>query len=60
MFVYLSQSGGRVELPSAVRVDGEPQDEEVRFVDADGTVVAVFLRADTAVFTETDMGPISP
>ena len=57
MFVYLSDSGGRVELPTAVDVQGEPNDEFVRFVDADGNIIAVFRRADTAIFSETDMGP---
>jgi hypothetical protein len=57
MFVYLSGSGGRVELPTAVDVLGEPDDELVRFVDVDGNIIAVFRRADTAIFSETDMGP---
>ena len=57
MFVYLSFSGGRVELPTAVRVEGEPDDEFVRIVDMSGDVVAVFRRADTAILTDTDMGP---
>lgn len=56
MFVYLSHSGGRVELPTAVRVDGRTEDEVVRFIDAQGITVAIFRRADATMFTNKDLG----
>ena len=61
MFVYLSFSGPRIELPTAVKRGPEPDESpEVTFLDADGRAVARFKRADVAVHSLVDLGPSLP
>ena len=57
MYVYLARSGGRVDLPLAVSVEANSLDaSEVRFLDAEERVIAVFRRADVVVHSDRDLG----
>ena len=49
-----------VELPEAVKAGGDPDESEVRFLALNGCVVAVFRRADVAMYSERDLGNILP
>ena len=61
LYVYLSHSNRQVILPTAVRVgEGPESDPVVMFVDAGGEPVAVFLRADVAVYSTRNLGPSLP
>jgi hypothetical protein len=57
LYVYLSHSSRQVILPTAEKVGPEPQNGPlVSFLDAQGHVVAVFLRADVALYSHTNLG----
>ena len=57
LYVYLSHSNRQVILPSAERVGPEPESGPlVSFLDAQGNVVAVFLRADVALYSHRNLG----
>jgi hypothetical protein len=55
MFVYLAHSGGRIELPTAAKMVESPGTSEVQFLDASGSVVAVFRREDIMLYTDEDL-----
>ena len=57
LYVYLSHSNRQVILPTAERADDEPSGGPlVSFRDAQGNVVAVFLRADVALYSHRNLG----
>jgi hypothetical protein len=57
LYVYLSHSNRQVILPTAERVGDEPESGPlVSFLDAQGAVVATFLRADVALFSPRNLG----
>ena len=57
LYVYLSHSNRQVILPTAEQVGPEPESGPlVSFLDAQGNVVAVFLRADVALFSHRNLG----
>lgn len=61
LYVYLSHSSRQVILPTAVAVGDAPEsDPVVTFVDASGEPVALFLRADVAVYSTRNLGPSLP
>ena len=61
LYVYLSHSNRQVILPTAVATGADPDESPlVTFVDEAGVVVATFLRADVAVFSARNLGPILP
>jgi hypothetical protein len=55
MFVYLAHSGGRIDLPTATQIAESPGTPEVQFLDASGSVVAVFRREDIMLYTDEDL-----
>ena len=58
MLVYLAKSGRRVVLPSAVSVKDAEDKEEVAFIDQWGNIIAIFHRADVAIYSEKEIeGP---
>ena len=57
LYIYLAHSNRQVILPTAVKAGPEPGNGPlVSFVDADDNVVAVFLRADVALFSDKNLG----
>src|SRR5258708_28614831 len=57
LFVFLRHSNRQVILPSAVEVGPEPESGPlVSFLDAQGNVVAMFLRADVALYSHRNLG----
>lgn len=61
LYLYLSHSNRQVILPTAVGIGSAPEsDPVVTFVDAGGNAVAVFLRADVAVYSSRNLGPTLP
>ena len=61
LYIYLSHSNRQVILPTAVATGPDPDESPVvTFVDANGAVVASFLRADVAVFSARNLGPMLP
>ncbi len=61
LYLYLSHSNRQVILPTAVSTGTEDEsDPLVSFVDSQGQVVAVFLRADVAIFSAHNLGPQLP
>lgn len=57
LYVYLSHSNRQVILPTAERADDDASGGPlVSFLDAEGNVVAVFLRADVALFSHRNLG----
>ena len=56
MFIYLSFSGLRVELPTAVSSSELAEEvETVSFFDGEGVVIARFRRSDVAFFSHDDL-----
>jgi hypothetical protein len=61
LYIYLSHSNRQVILPTAISVGPTAEsDPVVTFVDAQGEAVAVFLRADVAVYSAHNLGPTLP
>jgi hypothetical protein len=59
MFVYLSVTGRRMELPTAVSVSlGPDAAGDVTFLDAAGATVARLRCADVACYTFDDLGEL--
>ena len=57
LYVYLSHSNRQVILPTADRVEDDPSGGPlVSFLDPEGNVVAVFLRADVALYSHRNLG----
>ena len=57
LYVYLSHSSRQVVLPTADKVGPEPENGPiVSFLDAHDNVVAVFLRADVALYSHRNLG----
>ena len=57
LYVYLSHSNRQVVLPTAERVGPDAESGPlVSFLDAQGNVVAVFLRADVALYSQRNLG----
>ena len=57
LYVYFSHSNRQVILPSAESVGPEPESGPlVSFLDGQGNVIAVFLRADVALFSHRNLG----
>ena len=57
LYVYLSHSNRQVILPTADRAGDDPESGPlVSFVDAQGNAVAVFLRADVALYSHRNLG----
>ena len=57
LYVYLAHSNRQVILPTAERTGDEPESGPlVSFLDAHGGVVAVFLRADVALYSHRNLG----
>jgi len=57
LYVYLSHSNRQVILPTAETVGPEPENGPlVSFLDAQGNVVAMFLRADVALYSHRNLG----
>ena len=57
LYVYLSHSNRQVILPTADTVGPEPENGPlVSFLDAQGNVVAMFLRADVALYSHRNLG----
>ena len=49
MMTVILGEGSRVLLPSAQLMENGPTADEVQFLDHDGTVVAIFFRADVTI-----------
>ena len=57
LYVYLSHSNRQVILPTAEKIGPDPADGPlVSFLDVADNVVAVFLRADVALFSRRNLG----
>jgi len=57
LYVYLSHSNRQVILPTAEQAGPEPESGPlVSFLDAQGNAVAVFLRADVALYSHRNLG----
>jgi len=58
LYLYLSHSNRQVILPTATKTSDEPESSPiVSFLDESGAVVAMFLRADVALYSRTNLGP---
>ena len=57
LYVYLSHTSRQVILPTAEKVGQDPESGPlVSFLDAQDNVVAVFLRADVALYSHSNLG----
>ena len=57
LYVHPSHSNRQVILPTAETVGSEPENGPlVSFLDARGNVVAMFLRADVALYLHRNLG----
>jgi hypothetical protein len=54
LVVFLSGSGGRVEIPNAVECVNGDSDDVVEFLDQQGSCLARFRRQDVSMFGSPD------
>ena len=57
MFVYLSFTGRRIELPTVETVVTVEEAGNIECRDATGTLIAVFDKGAVAIFSKEDFGP---